>query len=141
MEKIKSQIEQFNLYLQLNYTQKGFTVCGTSDLPSAPLAHPWDAGEARKRLLEWSDGDWSKYAKAFVIKDPEKAETEAGYKLPFADVVNGKLMIIPRALMAAAGALGGSRSAMSIESAMRAAQQFVGALYERILQRKAPWDQ
>src|SRR5690606_2540662 len=70
------------------------------DLPLASKDRSWDADAARARVAKWasSDGsgdkdkiDWGKYRKAFVWYDAENAENFGAYKLPIADVIDGKL--------------------------------------------------
>ncbi len=60
----------------------------------------WDAGEAQKRVAAWAGYpdhfDPDKFAQAYfyVVKD---GSTNLGdYKLPYCDIINGKLTIIPR---------------------------------------------
>ena len=61
----------------------------------------------------------AEYKKAFVIFDSENANEFGACKLPIADVVDGKLVVIPRGVFAAAGAIQGARTPMEISGAER----------------------
>jgi phage head maturation protease len=87
-----------------------FTVVSFQDLPLTDPNTDWDAGRARTRIKEWAqkeDGevDWKKYSKAFLWYDQDNAETTAGYKLAIADVIEGGLKAVPKAIYAAAAAV------------------------------------
>lgn len=87
-------------------------VGGSSDLPIAPKDHQWDGPAAKKRIFEYAGGDKFSPAKArkgFFFYDEAKENEKTAYKLPFADVIDGKLMAVPRALKAVQGALHGAR--------------------------------
>ena len=53
-------------------------------------------------MKNWADGDMSKYRKAFLWYDPENADNLTAYKFPIGDIIDGKLMAVPRAIYAAA---------------------------------------
>jgi hypothetical protein len=83
-------------------------VIGASDLPIASSDREWDDTAAKKRIFEMAGDDMSKAKRAFfwVSGDPE---AKGSYKLPFADVIDSKLQVVPRALSAVEGALNGAR--------------------------------
>jgi len=99
----------------------GRSASGASDLPLADRARAWDAAAADKRVQDYAGGsdnmDWAKYAKAFFYVDPEKKELLGGYKLQFADVIDGTLTAIPRGIFAVAGILNGARGGADIPDA------------------------
>ncbi len=77
------------------------------DLPIAQGDPPWDAGAARERIWKWATNpqgelDVSKAAQAFLIWD---GDTKGDLKDPIADVMDGKLVVIPAALRAASSRL------------------------------------
>jgi 2'-5' RNA ligase len=79
------------------------TAAVRADWKGVPVADgnpEWDKGAAIRRLSAWADGDIEgKYARAFVWRDPEAdPELQGAYKLPIADVIDGKLAIIPNAV-------------------------------------------
>ena len=86
----------------------------------------WDASRARTRIAKWAskDGsgdketiDWNKYAKAFLVHR-KKGQNFSDYKFPLADIINGELYIIPRAVVAATVRLGVTTLPASIREEM-----------------------
>ena len=98
-------------------------VIGDMSLPLAPKSKPWNGPAAEKRIFKWAGGtsfDPAKAKKAFFYVDSAQATNRNSYKLPFADVVGGKLVAIPRAISAVKGALDGARGGVDIPSADKA---------------------
>lgn len=97
---------------------KGAT--GATDLPIADREHEWDADVADSRVRKWAGGpekediDWAKYRRAHFWYNPDMAEDFGGYKLGFADVIDGKLTAIPRGIFAVAAVLQGGRGGVAI---------------------------
>lgn len=84
------------------------------DLPIAPRDHAWDAEAALTRVksfLESADEPSESFRKAFLWSDSKNHEDFDGYKLLIADVIDGKLTAVPRAIFAAA-AMGGQKGVM-----------------------------
>lgn len=80
------------------------------NLPLAERDKPWNVSDALKRVSELTNSEEVpdvQYKKAFVWYDRENDSTFAAYKLPVADVIDGKLTVIPRAVFAAASDLSG----------------------------------
>lgn len=81
--------------------------------PVAEREVPFDADDAIQRIAEWSQGDPAKFGSAFLYKaaegDPRNRET---YRLPVGDIMNGKLTLIPRAVMSAATILSGAHGGL-----------------------------
>lgn len=95
-----------------------------SNLPTADPDQKWDAGEAIKNVKAWAsddDGniDFKKYEQAFfwVVEDAD--EKQGDYKLPFADVADGKLEAVWDGVAAAMGALNGAQGGVDIPDADR----------------------
>lgn len=84
------------------------SVIGASDLPIASKDREWDGPAAKKRIFEMAGDDMSKAKRAFFWVDGDP-EAKGSYKLPFADVIDSKLQVVPRALSAVEGALNGAR--------------------------------
>lgn len=112
-------------------------VSGAANLPLADEDHAWDADAARQRMWERADGDWDAYGDGFVLSDG--SDTREGFKLPFADVIDGELKAVPRGVFAAAGVLQGARGGMQ-GGGEEAARRFLVRYYKR-MKRPAPWDQ
>lgn len=114
---------------------------GWSDLPLADAARSWDSGPARQRVDSWSNEDMSRYARAFLYQDSSQPrENKSSYGFQIADVINGTLTIIPRAVFAAAAVLQGSRGGTNAPAADQARMKSVlGGIYRR-LDRTPPWE-
>jgi len=117
------------------------------DLPLASEDRPWDATAAELRVRRWAGGpekediDWAKYRKAFVLWNPKEPDKFSSYKLPIADVINGRLMAIPRGIFAAAAALMGARGGVIPfdEDDIEGAKRHLSRYYKK-MDRVAPWD-
>jgi len=107
-----------------------------SDLPLADAGVPWDGSAARQRVqafcgadgADFSKMDWDQYADAFLWVDPDAQEQDGGYKLLIADVIDGEIRAVPRAIYASAAALAGARDGVDIPQEDRAG---VAALLQR----------
>jgi HK97 family phage prohead protease len=118
------------------------------DLPLADEDRTWDADAARARVAKWasSDGsgdkdkiDWGKYRKAFVWYNSDEPENFGSYKLPIADVIDGKLMAVPRAIFAAAAAVQGARGGVNIpDSDIPAIKRHLERYYRK-MDKEPPW--
>lgn len=96
---------------QLKPEQKAVTPYQNLDL--APRDRAWDSDAAEGRVREWAGGaddmDWQKYRSAFLWYDADEQDKFGSYKLPYADIVDGELVALPRGIFAAAGSLQGAR--------------------------------
>ncbi|HGU6173200.1 TPA: HK97 family phage prohead protease [Escherichia coli] len=117
------------------------------DLPLADEGRSWDADAARARVARWAGGpdkeniDWSKYRKAFLWYNSDEPENFGSYKLPIADVIDGRLMAVPRAIFAAAAAIQGARGGVNIpDSDIPAIKRHLERYYHK-MDRKAPWEE
>lgn len=83
-----------------------------STLPFAPRSREWNASAAAQRVEAFCkvDGemDWDRYASAFLVAEGGPADDLGTYRFPVADVVNGRLAVVPEGVRAAANKLGGS---------------------------------
>lgn len=94
------------------------------NLPLADRQRPWDAEAAIGRVRQWAgvvgQGDLAdpdvqkRYRQAFFWYDGRDADLLGSYKLPFADIVDGRLQAVPRGVFAAAGAMRGARGGVDI---------------------------
>ncbi len=118
------------------------------DLPLADMDTEWDAAKARKNVAKWasSDGsgdkdkiDWAKYRKAFLWYDAENQENFGSYKLPIADVFDGKLKAVPKAIFAAAAAIQGARGGVDIPDADKEKIKKILEKYYKKMDRTPPW--
>lgn len=105
-------------------------------LPIAPHDTNWDGAAAEGRIREYTgstDAPSSNYRKFFMYFDQANADQFTAYKLPFADIINGKPHVIPAAISAIQGALSGARGGVDIPNAdKQRIQDFVTAYQARI---------
>jgi ATP-dependent Clp endopeptidase proteolytic subunit ClpP len=110
----------------------------------------FDNGAARQAIEKWasSDGsgdiakiDWPKFRKGFFWYDAANAEQIGSYKLIFADVVDGNLQGIVRAIHAAAAVMQGARGGVNIPNADRAGVKAHIKRYYEKLDETVPWEQ
>jgi len=88
------------------------SVSPARDLPLADRSRAWDSSAAVKRVRSHTKSDdspSSSYKDAFLWYDESNKDNFTAYKLPFADVINGKLTAVPRAIFAALQAVRGAR--------------------------------
>lgn len=76
--------------------------------PIAPRETPFSFQDAVTRIAQWAGGSVERFNSAFLWRDPKgAANNKNSYRLPVADVLNGKLTLIPRAVFSAATFLSG----------------------------------
>lgn len=118
---------------------------GQTSLPLAPRDREWDGDAAKRRLADagrlnagcfWRSDD----------ADPE-SDIQNDYKLPFADIVDGELVAVPRGIFSVAGVLQGAMGGVDIpEEDKDAIRGRVEDYYEAMATEfddpdlKAPWD-
>ena len=113
-------------------------VIGSTNLPMAGRERTWDGLAAQKAIFEWASNgegyDAGKLSKAFLWRDSDGDPQEKGsYKLPFTEVIEGTLTIVPKAVFAAAAAVGGARGGVNIpDSDKSGIRAKLSSLYGRI---------
>lgn len=111
---------------------------GSTSLPLADEGRAWDAAGARARMKGDSETPDSTYRAGHFFVDGT-GENFGDYKLPFADVIDGKLTAVPRGVFAAASAIQGGRGGTSIPDAqLNSVRAKIGAYYKK-LDRDPPW--
>lgn len=123
---------------------------GSTNLPLADEDRPWDSNAAEARVRKWASSDgsgdkekinWRRYRQAFFWYDESDPENFGSYKLPFADVIDGRLMAVPRGIMAAAAAIQGARGGVKIPAEdMDAVKRKIAAYYKK-MDRTPPWSE
>lgn len=81
-------------------------------------SHSWDSDEAIKNIKKFTDSEDSPsttYRNAFLYVSGD-GSSFGDYKLPVADVIDGSLKLIPRAIFSAAAAVGGARGGLDVSS-------------------------
>jgi hypothetical protein len=119
------------------------SVTAFQDLPLADRDREWSGDEAERRVRAWAgadDGPNEKYRNAHVWYDAEKKDNFTAYKLLVADVVNGKLVAVPRGIMAAAAVMQGSRGGVDLPKADIDRVKSHLAKYYKKMDDTPPWD-
>lgn len=119
---------------------------GSTSLPIADRGRAWDATAATarvRRATNSTDAPSAQYKNAFFWYDSSAADQFGSYKLPFADVVGGRLTAIPRGVFAVAQRLEGTDIPDSDKAGVRSR---VGRYYARMRSQfddegiVPPWD-
>jgi hypothetical protein len=118
-------------------------VTAFQDLPLADSDRSWDGGAAEKRVRAWAgaeDEPNTRYRDAHVWYDADKKANFTAYKLLIADVVDGKLVAVPRAVHAAAAVMQGSRGGIDLpKSDIDRVKSHLAKYYAK-LDETPPWD-
>lgn len=122
-------------------------VIGSTDLPVAARDRRWDGLAAQRGIFddaETEDGfDASKLARAFLWRDSDgDPQLKGSYKLPFTEIIDGTLTIIPKAVFAAAAAIEGARGGVNIpDSDKTGIRRKLGTIYGKINSSLAEGDE
>jgi hypothetical protein len=119
------------------------SVVAFQDLPLADRDRAWDGDEADKRVREWADAQDEpneKYRNAHVWYDQENKDNFTAYKLLIADVVKGKLVAVPRGVMAAGNVMQGARGGVDLPHDDIARVKSHLAKYYAKMGDEPPWD-
>jgi len=112
------------------------------DLPLADRDQEWDGAAAEKRVRKWADAEDepnAKYRDAHVWYDSEKKDNFTAYKLLIADVTNGRLVAVPRGIMAAGNVMQGSRGGVDLPKSDIDRVKSHLAKYYKKMGEEAPW--
>jgi hypothetical protein len=93
------------------------TVTTFQDLPLADREREWDGAAAEKRVRRFTgaeDGPNARYRDTHVWYDGDKPDNYGSYKLLIADVVDDKLVAVPRGVMAAGAIMQGSHGGIDL---------------------------
>jgi hypothetical protein len=122
-----------------------FKVAGSVELPIGGRDEEWDGQQATNRVFEWAtdengnlDGDKLRQA-FFYIDTSEDLNTRQAYKLPFTDVGDGGLHIVPRGMSAVAGGHGIDRMTGASKAEKQAIKSKICTIYERIVDKYEDW--
>jgi hypothetical protein len=113
------------------------------DFPLAPRDRKWDGAAAEKRVRAWAgaqDKPNGKYRDAHVWYDAGSKQNFTAYKLPFTDVVDGRLVAVPRAVIAAGNVMQGAHGGIDIpQSDITRARNHLARYYKK-MGETAPWE-
>jgi len=119
------------------------SVTAFQDLPLADRDREWDGDAADKRVRSWADAQDEpneKYRNAHVWYDSENKDNFTAYKLLIADVVGGKLVAVPRGVMAAGNVMQGGRGGVDLPAKDVERVKSHLARYYAKMGETAPWD-
>jgi hypothetical protein len=118
-------------------------VTAFQDLPLADRDRKWDGAAAEKRVRKWADAEDepnAKYRDAHVWYDSGNKDNFTAYKLLIADVVDGRLVAVPRAVIAAGNIMQGSRGGIDLpESDIGRVKSHLAKYYKK-MGDEAPWE-
>ena len=92
-------------------------VTSFQDFDLADADREWDGDAAEKRVRKWADAEDqpdARYRDAHVWYDADNKDNFTAYKLLICDVIKDKLLVVPRAVMAAGGIMQGARGGIDI---------------------------
>jgi hypothetical protein len=118
-------------------------VTSFQDLPLADRDREWDGGAAEKRVREWAgaeDGPNEKYRDAHVWYDAENKDNFTAYKLLITDVVDGRLKVVPRGVMASGNIMQGARGGVDLPDRDIDRVKSHLAKYYSKMGEDAPWE-
>jgi hypothetical protein len=113
------------------------------DLPLADRRREWDGDAAERRVRSWAGAKEhpnQRYKEAHVWYDGDEQDNFTAYKLLIADVVDGKLVAVPRAVMAAAAVMQGSRGGVDLPASDVDRVKSHLAMYYAKMGDEAPWE-
>src|SRR5215211_7712756 len=119
-------------------------VTAFQDLPLADRDREWDGDAAEKRVREWAGAEEEpneKYRDAHVWYDADKKENFTSYKLLIADIVDGRLKVVPRGVMAAGNIMQGARGGIDLPRADIDRVKSHLAKYYSKMDDTAPWEE
>lgn len=119
------------------------SVAGFKDFPLASRDREWDGDAAERRVRQWAGADDEpnqKYRDAHVWYDSDKKDNFTAYKLLIADVVDGKLVAVPRGVMAAGAVMQGSRGGVDLPKADVDRVKSHLAKYYAKMDDEPPWE-
>lgn len=112
------------------------SIAAAMSLPVSAYDAEWDSSAADKRIRELTgskDKPSANYRKYFLYFDRSKVDDFASYKLPFADVINGKPHAVVKALVSAKAALSGARGGVDIPEQSKAeAEKAIDSYMSRV---------
>jgi len=118
-------------------------VTSFQDLPLADRDLEWDGAAAEKHVRSWAgaeDEPNQRYRDAHLWYDAGKKQNFTAYKLLVADVVDGRLVAVPRGVMAAGNVVQGGRGGVDVPASEVDRIKSHLAKYYRKMGETAPWE-
>ncbi len=130
-------------------TEYAVNTTGWHGLPLAPRDSVFDNDLAVQRIAQWAGNDPAKLAKAFMWRDASQPPaTVQSYRLPYGDIINGKLTLVFHAIYAAAALISGAHGGLPgiSEDEKNQLRNVISAIYPEMATAfndpsiRAPWD-
>ncbi|WP_460356513.1 hypothetical protein [Mycobacterium sp. ZZG] len=118
-------------------------VTAFQDLPLADRDRKWDGGAAEKHVRRWAGATEepnAPYRDAHIWYDQDNKKNFTAYKLLTADVIDGELRAVPRAVMAAGAIMQGSRGGIDLPEKDIDRVKSHLAKYDAKMGETPPWD-
>ncbi|CUR57971.1 conserved hypothetical protein [metagenome] len=118
-------------------------VSNFQDLPLADREREWDGAAAEKRVRDFcnaEDEPNADYRALHVWYDADNKDNFTAHKLLIADVIDGRLRVVPRGVMAAAGIVQGARGGIDVPEQDVARVKGHLAKYYAKMDDSPPWD-
>jgi len=116
------------------------SVVSFEETVKAPEGRDWDVDAAEARVGSWAGGpdkervDWGKYRRAFAWYDSRDPENFGSYKLQHHDVIDGKLHVIWKGVVAAMQVTLGARGGVNVPEDERR------GVYNHLARHYSQWD-
>jgi hypothetical protein len=113
------------------------------DFPLASRDRAWDGAAAEKRVRAWAsaeDKPNGKYRDAHVWYDADSKQNFTAYKLLFTDVVEGRLVAVPRGVIAAGNIMQGARGGIDLPASDITRVRNHLAKYYKKMGEEPPWE-
>jgi hypothetical protein len=112
------------------------------DFPLGPRDRKWDGAAAERRVRAWADAEDEpngKYRDAHIWYDAGRKQNFTAYKLLLTDIVDGRHVAVPRAVIAAGNIMQGAHGGIDIpQSDITRARNHLAKYYKK-MGETAPW--
>jgi hypothetical protein len=118
-------------------------VTAVQDDPLAAGDRHWDGDAAQKRVRAWTgaqDEPNDKYRDAHVWFDSASKDNFTAYKLLIADIIDGKIRAVPRAILAAGNVMQGGRGGIDLPAGDIDRVKSHLAKYDQKMGDTPPWE-
>lgn len=101
------------------------SVSGKTSFPLMDIGTSWDGSKATEQIFDWARDDngdivASKAKQCHLYYDPDKTDTQAGYKMQYCYIVNGSPKIVPDGVRTCGKVLAGSMGGVGASDADKA---------------------
>lgn len=122
-----------------------FKVGGSVSLPIGERDEDWDGEAATNRVFDWATKENGALDEAklregfFFIDTSQDPQTRQAYKLPYTDIRDGGMYIVPRGMSAVSGGHGVDKMKGATKAEKAAIKAKICDIYERIIDKYDDW--